>query len=450
MPRTQLLKQTLESLVEGKKFSTLKDVIVTMNPSDIAYLLSDVSEKTLLLLFRLLPKELAAETFVEMESDRQEMLVAGFSDSELRDVVNELFIDDAVDLIEEMPANLVTRILKQTDNQMRVEINQLLKFPPDSAGSIMTTEYVSLDKNMTAGRAIEEIRREGIDKETINICYVTDSSSHLLGIVSIRHLILASPDELIENLMDENVIAAGIADDKEQVAQMFSKYSFLVLPVCDGENKIVGIVTVDDALEVMQDEATEDIEKMAAITPSDKPYVRTSVFELWKHRIPWLLILMISATLTGMIIKSFEAALSACVILTAYIPMLMDTGGNCGSQASVTVIRALSLQELEFKDIFRVIWKELRVALLCGLTLSVCNFAKLMLFDRLEMSAALTICATLLLTVTVAKIVGCTLPMLAKKIGFDPAVMASPFITTIVDALSLLVYFRMAAVFLGI
>lgn len=450
MAKTILLSSTLEALIAEKKYTTLKDILITMNPSDIAAILEDVPEQGLVILFRLLPKELAAETFVEMESDQQEVLIRGFSDKELKEVVDELFADDVVDLIEEMPSNIVTRILRQADSQMRNDINQLLKYPPDTAGSIMTTEFVSFSSDMTVERAIEKIRREGVDKETINTCYVTDTVNHLEGIISIRKLILARYDERISDLMDENVISAATSDDQNDVAQMIQKYNFLALPIVDTENRIVGIVTIDDAMDVIQEEATEDIEIMAAITPSDRPYIKTSVFELWKHRVPWLLLLMISATVTGMIITRFENALSACVILTAYIPMLMDTGGNSGSQASVTVIRALSLNELEFGDILTVIWKEIRVAVLCGLTLSACNFLKLIMFDRVDMLIALTVCITLALTVTVAKVVGCTLPMIAKKIGFDPAVMASPFITTIVDALSLLIYFRFAAMLLGI
>ena len=450
MPRTLLFKSTLETLVSEKKFTTLRDILVTMNPADIAYLFEDLPEQTLLLLFRLLPKELAAETFVEMDSDQQEMLIRGFSDKELKEVVNELFVDDAVDLIEEMPSNIVTRILRQADVQMRDEINQLLKYPEDTAGSIMTTEFVSFSSGMTAQEAIAKIRREGLDKETINTCYVTDGQNHLEGIVSIRKLILAEPQETVDEFMDTNVISVLTTEDQKEVASMFSKYNFLALPVVDGENRMVGIVTIDDALDVMEEETTEDFEKMAAITPSGKPYMKTSALELWKNRIPWLLILMVSATLTGTIISNFEDALSACVVLTAYIPMLMDTGGNSGSQSSSTIIRSLSLHELEFSDIFKVILKETSVSILCGVTLAVCNFAKLMLFDKVSVLIAATVCVTLVLTVVVAKIAGGTLPMIAKKLGFDPAVMASPLITTIVDALSLMIYFKVATVLLGI
>jgi len=409
-----------------------------------------LSPAALPLLFRLLPKEQAAETFVEMDEDMQELLILGFSDTELKEVVDELYVDDAVDLIEEMPANVVKRILRQADPDTRKMINEILKYPDDSAGSIMTTEYVSFRPDMTVMEAIKRIRRTGVDKETIYTCYVIEDNRKLVGIVSIRTLLLSEENDVIRDIMETHVIAVGTLDDQEAVAHMFRKYNFLAMPVVDGENRLVGIVTVDDAIDVMQEEATEDIEMMAAITPTDKPYMKTGVFETWRKRIPWLLILMISATFTGMIITSFEDALAAQVVLTAFIPMLMDTGGNSGSQASVTVIRGISLGEIEFRDLPKVIWKESRVAVLCGVTLSAANFLKLMFFDRVSMQIAAVVCLTLILTVIVAKVIGCTLPMLAKKVGFDPAVMASPFITTAVDAISLLVYFQIAKLLLGI
>ena len=446
------LETTFTTLLETKKYSTLRDILVTMNPADIAALFDDLAENTLPLLFRLLPKELAAETFVEMDSDSQELLIRGFSDNELKEVVDELYVDDAVDIVEEMPANVVSRILRQADPEMRTTINEILKYPADSAGSIMTTEFVALAPSLTVEEAIKRIRRTGVDKETVNTCYVTDTGRHLIGTISLRVLVMSNDEDLVEDKMESNVISVNTLEDQETVALMFRKYDFTAMPVVDGEERLVGIVTVDDAMDVMQDEATEDIEKMAAIIPSesDRPYIKTSVFEIWKSRIPWLLLLMISATFTGMIITHFEDALASYVVLTAYIPMLMDTGGNSGSQASVTIIRGISLNEIEFRDIFRVIWKEFRVSLMCGITLAVCNFAKLMLFDRVGFLVALVICCTLVITIMVAKFVGCVLPMLANKIGFDPAVMASPFITTIVDALSLLVYFRFATLILGI
>ena len=449
--------EQIEELVERKRWPELKDILIQMAPADIAQILDELPEDRLPLLYRLLPKELAAEVFVEMEPDLQELLIKTFSDTELKEVLDELYVDDTVDIVEEMPASVVKRILQHADPETRKSVNEILKYPEDSAGSIMTTEFVDLKKDMTVADAIKRIRRTGTDKETINICYVTDPSRHLLGIVSIRTLLLSDEDDVIGDIMDTNVIYVNTLEDKEVVAQDFSRYDFLALPVVDTEERLVGIVTFDDAIDVMEEEATEDIEKMAAITPSEKPYLRTSAFSTYKARIPWLLLLMISATFTGIIITTFEDALSAYVVLTSFIPMLMDTGGNCGSQASVTVIRGLSLNEIEFSDMLQVIWKEIRVAVLCGITLAAANFLKMMLVDRLIMGntgltvpVAGVICLTLVFTVFCAKVVGCTLPMLAKKVGFDPAVMASPFITTIVDAISLMIYFQFATWILGI
>ncbi len=455
--KTVTLEDTLIALAEGKKYTTLRDILATMNAADIAAIFDEIANEKLPLLFRLLPKELAAETFVEMEPEVQELLIQGFSDNELKEVVDELYVDDAVDIVEEMPANVVKRILRQADPEMRKMINEILKYPDDSAGSIMTTEYVSLRPTMTVEEAIKRIRRTGVDKETIYTCYVTESNRTLVGMVSIRTLLLAEEDDVIQDIMEANVISVATLEDQETVAQMFAKYNFMALPVVDQENRLVGIVTFDDAIDVMQEEATEDFEKMAGITPSDKPYLRTGVLETWKSRVPWLLVLMLSATVTGLIITSFENSLAAYVALTAFIPMLTGTGGNSGTQASVAVIRGLSLKEIEFSDLFRVIWKEIRVAVLCGAVLSVCNFVKLMLVDNLlfhnkdvTIPVAAVICCTLLFIVIVAKVVGCILPLLAEKIGFDPAVMASPFISTIVDALSLLIYFQFARIILGI
>ena len=447
-------ERTFEALLEEKKYSTIKDVLVTMNPADIAAIFEDVDEERLPLLFRLLPKELAAETFVEMEPEHQEILVEGFSDRELHEVMDELFVDDAVDLVEEMPANVVKRILAQADPQMRREINEILRYPEDSAGSIMTTEYVNLHPSMTVGDAIERIRRTGVDKETIYTCYVTNERK-LLGTVTVRELLMAKDDVKVEDLMETNVISVNTLDDQEEVANMFTKYSFLALPVVDSDMRMVGIVTFDDAMDVLEEETTEDMEIMAGITPSEKTYFRSSPWELYKHRIPWLLLLMVSATFTGIIITHFENALAAQVVLTAFIPMLMDTGGNSGSQASVTVIRALSLDDVEFADLPVVVWKEIRTAVLCGVSLAAACFVKLMVVDKLILgneavttTVAAVVCSTMALTVLVAKLIGCSLPMFAKKLGFDPAVMASPFITTIVDAVSLLVYFAIASALL--
>ena len=446
--RTEILEETFRKLAGEKKYASLRDLMQTLYPADIAAILSDMPEKLMPAIFRLLPKDLAAETFVEMESDIKEALIKSFSDTELKAVIDEMYMDDAVDLIEEMPANMVHRILTQADADTRKQINEILKYNDDSAGSVMTTEFVGLTPKMTASEAIKQIRATGVDKETINTCYVLDDKYHLLGTVTIRALILAAPEETCESLMTANAISVYTTDDQETAVQTMAKYDFTSLPVVDAENRMVGIITVDDAMDIMEEEASEDIAKMAAITPSDKPYLRTGVFEIWKNRIPWLLLLMVSATFTGIVITNFESALATLPVLIAYIPMMMDTGGNSGSQASVTIIRALSLNELEFKDIFRVMWKEFRVAILCGATLTAANFVKLMTLDRIPVSVAATVCLTMLCTIIIAKLVGCTLPMLAKRARLDPAVMASPFITTIVDVLSLLIYFQFATMIL--
>ncbi len=444
------LQKTVEVLASEQKYATIRDILITMNAADVAALLQQSESTRLPVLFRLLPKELAAETFVEMQPEDQELLIRGFSDTELRAVINELFVDDAVDLVEEMPANVVRRILAQADPEMRQQINELLKYPEDSAGSIMTTEYVSLRPDMRVEDAIARIRATGVDKETIYTCYVTEGR-FLRGIVTAKALLLSDGQRLIRDLMEDHVISVRTDTDQEEVAQQLRKYGFLALPVVDNEDRLVGIVTVDDAMDVIQEEATEDIEIMAAITPSEKPYLRTSVVDIFLHRIPWLLLLMISATFTGIIITRFEDALAVQVALVGFIPMLMDTGGNSGSQARVTISRGLSLQEIAFRDLPRVLWKEIRVAVLCGVVLAVACFGKIMLVDRLLMHnldvtipVALTVCLTLALTILCAKAVGCTLPMLAQKLGFDPAVMANPAITNLVDALSLLTYFSVA------
>ncbi len=455
--RFEIVEKALIKLLEEKKYVTLKDLLITMNPCDIAAVFEEVEKNQIPLLFRLLTKEQAAETFVEMDPDAQELLIRGFSDNELKEVVDELYVDDAADLVEEMPANVVRRILQQADPEMRQSINQILRYPENSAGSIMTTEYVSLRSDMTVEEAILRIRRQGVDKETIYTCYVTKDRT-LIGLVTVKDLLLAEDDETkIEDIMETNLISVTTQTDQEEVAHMFNKYNFLALPVVDKENRMVGIVTFDDAMDVMEDEATEDMEIMAGMTPSEKTYLKSTPVDLFKHRIPWLLLLMVSATFTGIIISSFENALSLLPALTAFIPMLMDTGGNCGSQSSVTVIRALSLNELKFSDLARVIWKEIRTAVLCAVTLSVVCFLKILLVDRMMMgneSISLVVdavvCLTLAVTVIIAKIVGCSLPMVAKVLKLDPAVMASPFITTIVDALSLLVYFLFAKTLLGV
>ena len=445
------LTQTIKKLLDEKKFATLRDILITMMPYDIAAVFEELQDEKMPILFRLLPKELAAETFVEMDEDTQEFLIHGFSDSELKEVVDELFLDDAVDLIEEMPANVVKRILRTADKDMRKQINELLKYPEDSAGSIMTTEFISLRPDMTAEMAIKRIRRTGVDKETIYTCYVNDENNKLIGITTVKDLLLANDDDAVRDLMEEHVISVHTLDDQEEVAQMFSNYDFLALPVVDNEQRIVGIVTIDDAIDVIQEEATEDIEKMAAVLPSDKPYMRTGVFGIYRKRVPWLLVLMLSATFTSTIISSFDSVLAQIIILSSFIPMITGSGGNAGSQASVSVIRALSLGEIEFKSMFKVLWKEIRVAVLCGVTLAAANFFKLMFFDLRNYDGkgepvliALVVSLTIFGTIVMAKIVGSSLPLLASKIGFDPAVMANPLISTVCDSLSLLIYFAVA------
>ena len=450
------LLETIEECLEQKEYARLRDLLVPLEAADIAMLCTALGEKVPLV-FRLLPKELAAEVFVELDSDEQELLIQSFSNTELKEVLDELYLDDTVDIVEEMPANVVKRILRHCDPEMRKSINEILKYPEDSTGSIMTMEFVDLKQTMTVEAAFKRIRRTGLDKETINICYVIDEQRHLIGLLSIRTLVLADEDDVIGDIMQTNIISVHTLDDKETTALALSKYGFLALPVVDTENRLVGIVTVDDAMDVMQEEATEDIELMAAILPSDKPYLKTGVFETWKARTPWLLVLMLSATFTGIILTHFENALSACAVLTAFIPMLSGTGGNSGTQASTAVIRALSLGEVRFSDLMRVLWKEFRVSLCCGICLAAANFVKMMLVDRILMNnpavtpwVALVVCCTLVGTVLCAKLVGCSLPILAEKIGFDPAVMASPFISTIVDSISLLIYFRFSTLILGI
>lgn len=450
------LVEKIEDLLSRKQYAPLRDLLLPLEAADIAALCGELGEKVPLV-FRLLPKELAAEVFVELDSDQQELLIQSFSNTELKEVLDELYLDDTVDIVEEMPANVVKRILRHSDPEMRKSINEILKYPDDSTGSIMTTEFVDLKETMTVEDALKRIRRTGPDKETINICYVIDEQRHLIGVLSIRTLLLAEEDDVIGDIMERNFICVQTLDDQESTARALSKYDFLALPVVDTETRLVGIVTVDDAMDVLQEEVTEDIEKMAAILPSDKPYLKTGVWETWKARTPWLLVLMLSATFTGIILTHFESALMSCAILTSFVPMLSGTGGNSGTQASTAVIRALSLGELHFSDVLRVLWKEFRVALSCGVCLAAANFLKMLLVDRWLLQnpavtpmVALVVCITLVGTVLCAKLVGCSLPLLAEKIGFDPAVMASPFISTIVDSISLLIYFQVASLILGV
>ena len=442
----------IRELVENKQYAAVRDLLLPMEPPDIAQLLEEAGAELMPLLYRLLPKELAAEVFVELESDNQEMLINGFSNTELKEVLDELYLDDAVDIVEEMPASVVIRILDKATPEMRKSINEMLKYPEDSAGSIMNVEYLSLKKDMTVADAFKRIRRIGGELETINILYVTDPTRHLQGVLSVRDLLLADEDDRIEDLMDPNVVSVMTLDDKEDVAQAMSKYDYLAMPVVDQENRLIGIVTVDDAMDVIEEATTEDFEKMAAMLPSDKPYLKTSTIATWKARLPWLMILMLSATFTGLILNHFESKLAACLVLNAYIPMLSGTGGNSGTQASVAVIRALSLGEVDFSDLLQVLRKELCVSFLCGICLAAANFVKMLIIDRLllgndavNLTVCAVVCLTILFVVIFAKCVGCCLPLLAEKINLDPAVMASPFITTIVDATSLLIYFALAS-----
>ena len=442
--------QEIRAFLEGKQYTSLRQLLEGMNDADIAAVMEMLAPEDMLKVYRILPKDLAADVFSYLEMESQQEVISSLSDKEAAGVIDNLMADDAVDFLEEMPANVVERLLANASPDTRKTINHLLAYPEDSAGSIMTVEYVSLKEDMTVAQAIEHIRKVGLDKETINVCYVLDAKRQLVGTVALRYLLLSREDEIIGDIMHENVISIHTLTDQEQAAEQFKKYDFTAMPVVDNENRLVGIITVDDIVDILEEETTEDMEKMAAIVPSDKPYMRTSVMETFKKRIPWLLLLMVSATFTGAIISSFEEALSVYAALIAFIPMLMDTGGNAGGQASVTVIRGLSLGEIVYRDVPKVVWKEVRVAVLCGLTLAAANFAKLMLFDRVGIAVSLTVCMTLVAAVLMAMLVGCLLPVGAKKLGFDPAVMASPFITTIVDALSLLVYFRFATFVLGI
>ncbi len=453
--QTTFSPETALALAADRKFFELRNLLLTAEPVDIAPLFEQMTKEQSTVVFRFLPKELAAEVFVNMEPETQEFLISSFTDSELRSILDEMFLDDTVDVIEEMPAFLVSRILSNSKPDNRIVINQLLSYPKDSAGSIMTTEYVGLRPTMTVSEAFAQIRAVGLDSETVYTCYVTKNRK-LLGVISAKTLLLSDPSAVISELMTENVISVTTVDGKEEAAALFQKYGFLALPVVDSEGRMVGIITVDDALSVLREADEEDFNKMAAITPTDKPYLKTSPVRIWLSRIPWLLLMMVSATFTGMIISGFENALAAQVLLTAFIPMLMDSGGNAGSQASVTVIRGISVGEIAFRDLFKVLFKELRVSMLCGLTLATATFGKMFLVDKLllgneiTVDIALTVCLTLALTVICAKLIGCSLPLFAKKLGFDPAVMASPFITTIVDAVSLLLYFAIATSLLGL
>jgi len=440
----------IKELLETKQYTRLRQKLTELYDADIAAVLDDISEEDLVKVFRILPKDKAADVFAYLEVEHQQMIITSLSEKDAGNIINNMMADDAADMFEEMPASVVKKLLASANAETRRDINHLLRYPEFSAGSIMTVEYVDLKESLTVSQALERIRKLGMDSETINTLYVVDKSRTLIGSLTLRKLLLSNPDDIVGDIMHENSIFVNTLTDQEDVARQFKKYDFTAMPVVDNENRLVGIITVDDIVDILEEEATEDIEKMAAIVPTDKPYMKTSVFETWRKRIPWLLLLMVSATFTGGIISRFEDALGACVVLTTFIPMIMDTGGNAGGQASVTIIRGLSLDDIQFKDFFKVCWKELRVAFLCGVTLAICNFGKVLLIDRVTIPVAFVVCLTLLVAVIVAKLVGCTLPLIAKKLGFDPAVMASPFITTIVDALALIVYFQFATRILGI
>ena len=441
-------KELLLEMLEKKEYTKLRQTAAEMQTADIAAIMDEMEDEDSLKMFRLFPKDMAADVFADLEPDDQQYIIQSLSHKEASTIIDNLMSDDAADLLEdmleEMPANVVKKILANARPDTRADINLLLQYPEDSAGSIMTVEYVDLRENMTVADAIERIRKVGLDSETVNTCYVLDEQRVLVGTVALRYLVILDPDDIIGEVMNDNIISVNTLTDQEETARAFQKYDFTAMPVVDKENRMVGIITIDDVVDILEEEATEDIEKMAAILPTDKPYFKTGVVETYKKRMPWLLFLMISATFTGAIITSYEAALASYVILTAYIPMLMDTGGNAGSQASVSIIRGLSLNEIEFKELPIALWKEIRVAFLCGLPLACTNFVKLMLLDKLPLLIALIICLTLVITVTFAKMMGCVLPMVAQRIGFDPAVMASPLITTIVDAVSLTIYFTIA------
>ena len=442
--------EEIKLLIDTKQYTILRQYLAELNEADAADLMDQLEEEDMLKVFRILPKDLAADVFSYLEVENQQTIITSLKEREAANIIDNLMADDAVDLLEEMPANVVKKLLASASPETRRDINLLLRYPEDSAGSIMTVEFVDLKENLTVAQAIERIRKVGLDSETINICYVLDQQRRLIGTVALRYLLLSNDDEIIGDIMHENIISINTLMDQEEVANQFKKYDFTSMPVVDNENRLVGIITVDDVVDIMEEETTEDMEKMAAIVPSDKPYMKTSVWETFKKRIPWLLLLMVSATFTGHIITAFEDALSVYVALTAFIPMLMDTGGNAGGQASVTIIRGLSLGEITYRNVPRIVWKEIRVALLCGVTLALANFVKLLVLDQVGIYVAIVVCVTLVAAVVMAMVIGCVLPVIAKRIGFDPAVMASPFITTIVDALSLLVYFKVATVILGL
>lgn len=444
------MNQLIMNLIEQSKFSQVRNEIIKMNVVDIAQILEELKVEKLLLVFRLLPKEIAADVFSYMSTEQQQYIIEAIADKEIKNIIDELYLDDTIDILEEMPSNIVKKILKNTNQDMRELINQFLNYPENSAGSIMTIEYVDLKKEMTIREALEHIKRTGVDKETINTCYVIGDNRRLEGIVSLRKLILNDKDIVIKDIMKTNIISIQTNIDQEDIASLFKKYDLLAMPVVDNENRLVGIITIDDIVDIIDQENTEDFQKMAAMQPSDEEYLKTNVFKLARHRIIWLLVLMISATFTGNIIRKFEDVLQSVVILAAFIPMLMDTGGNAGSQSATLVIRGLALEEIKLKDILKVLWKELRVSLIVGFTLAVVNFIRIYYLEKIDLKITITVCTSLFLTVVLAKVVGGGLPIMAKKLKLDPAIMASPLITTIVDAVALVAYFSMAAWLIGL
>lgn len=442
--------ERIKKLIEEKNYSKIKKLLIEMNEFDIAEILNDLPPKEIIKIFRLLPKDIGADVFSYLESDAATLIISSLSDSEAVDIINDMYADDAADLFEEMPANVVKKLLNKVDSETRKNINQLLKYPENSAGSLMTVEYIDFKEYITIKDAIKKIKREYEDAETINTCFVTDKKKKLIGVVKLKDLIINDEDTPVNEIMNEDFMYVTTLTDQEEVAKTFQDYDLTSMPVVDSEDKLVGIITIDDVIDIIEEETTEDIERMAGITPTEKSYLKLSTFDLFKSRIPWLFVLMISATLTGKIIERYETALSSYIILTAFIPMLMNTGGNAGGQSSATIIRALSLGDIEYKDTLKVIFKEFRTAILAGIALAIVNFGKLMLFDKVGFNIALVISLSLFVTVCAAKSIGSFLPIIAKKLGFDPTVMAGPFITTLVDAISLFVYFAIATSILGL
>ena len=442
--------EALLELVRSKKFRTLRQVLSEMNEVDVAAFIEELDPEKTVVVFRMLPKELASDVFACLELDKQQHIVSSITDKELTNIIEDLSVDDAVDMVEELPANIVKRVLQNATPETRSQINEFLKYPENSAGSIMTAEYIGLRKTMTVEDAFAYIRQNGVDKETIYTCYVMDNKRTLEGVITVKDLLMNPYETLIEDIMDTRIIKARTTDDREDVVDLFNKYDLTTLPVVDTEDRLVGIVTIDDAVDVMEEEATEDFEKMAAMMPSEKPYLKTGVFEMAKHRILWLMILMISATVTGGILAKYEEAFALMPILVTFVPQLMDTGGNAGSQASTMIIRGMAVGDIDLGDVAKVLWKEIRVGFVCGLTLAAINLVRILIFNPGQFKVALVVVCSMFVTVIIAKCIGCLLPMTAQRLGIDPAIMASPLITTLVDAVSLTVYFELATNFLGV